>query len=71
MMLWSFTAPPDPHLHFTTFKNSIFVQKWTLWYHIFKTTLLKEVTMIEREEENEFDSYALVGQSAIDSLQIT
>ena len=24
------TAPPDPHLHFTTLKNSIFVQKWTL-----------------------------------------
>ena len=25
-----FTASPDTHLHFTTFKNSIFVQKQTL-----------------------------------------
>ena len=25
-----FAAPQDPHLHFTTFKNSIFAQKWTL-----------------------------------------
>ena len=23
-------APQDPHIHFTTFKNSIFVQKGTL-----------------------------------------
>ena len=23
-------APQNPHLHFTTFENSIFVQKWTL-----------------------------------------
>ena len=28
--LWSFTAYWDPHLHFTTFENSIFVQKRTL-----------------------------------------
>ena len=67
------TAPPDPHLHFTAFKNSIFVQKWTLEYPIFKTIPLKEMAMtVEREEENDFDPYdAMVGQLAIDSLQIT
>ena len=31
------------------------------WYHIFKITQLIEMTMIvEREEENEFDPYAMV-----------
>ena len=67
------TAPPDTHLHFTAFKNSIFVQKWTLRYPSFKTTPLKEMAMtVEREEENDFDPYdAMVGQLAIDSLQIT
>ena len=24
------TAPQNPHLHFATFKNSVFVQKWKL-----------------------------------------
>ena len=24
------TTPGDPHIHFTAFKNSIFVQKWAL-----------------------------------------
>ena len=65
-------TPPDSHLHFTTFKNSIFVQKWTLGYHIFLTKPLKEMTMTaEREEENEFDPYdAMVCQLAIEMLKV-
>ena len=40
------------------FKNSAIKR-----YHIFKITPLKEVTMIvKREEENEFNSYAMVGK---------
>ena len=67
-------APPDPHLHFTTFKNSAFVQKWTLGYHIFETAPLKIKKMtviVEREEEIDFDPYTMVSQLAVDSLQIT
>ena len=63
----------NPDLHFTTFKNSIFVQKLTLGYHIVKTTPLKEMTMIVKRDmsQNQFDPYAMVRQSPIDSLQIT
>ena len=46
--------------------------KWTLGYHIFKTTVLKKMPVIvEREEGTEFDPSAMVGQLTIDSLQIT
>ena len=56
VIIMELATPPDSHLHFTTFKNSIFVQKWTLGYHIFINKPLKEMTMTaEREEENEFD----------------
>ena len=56
IIITELATPQDSHLHFTTFKNSIFVQKWTLGYHIFITKPLKEMTMTaEREEENEFD----------------
>ena len=35
-------------------------------YRIFKTTLLKQITMIfEREEENEFGPYAMVSHLSI------
>ena len=62
-------APPDPHLHFI----SILVPKWTLGYHTFKITPLKEMTKMNLIiAKNEFDSYdAMVGQLAIDSLQIS
>ena len=51
---------------------SIFVPKWTLGYHTFKTTSIKEITMMNLiVAKNEFDPYdAMVGQLAIDSLQI-
>ena len=46
--------------------------KWTLGYHIFKTTVLNKMPVIvEREEGTEFDPSAMVGQLTIDSLQIT
>ena len=46
--------------------------KWTLGYHIFKTTVLEKMPVIvEREEGTEFDPSAMVGQLTIDSLQIT
>ena len=49
-----------------------FFFKWTLGYHIFKTTVLKKMPVIvEREEGTEFDPSAMVGQLTIDSLQIT
>ena len=52
---------------------SIFVPKWTLGYHTFKTTSIKEITMMNLiVAKNEFDPYdAMVGQLAIDSLQIS
>ena len=68
------TAPPDAYLHSKTFKNSIFVKKWTLGqgYYIFNTSPLKKLTIIvEKEEENEIDPYVMVSQSAVDSIQIT
>ena len=52
---------------------SIFVPKWTLGYNTFKTTSIKEMTMMNLiAAKNEFDPYdAMVGQLAIDSLQIS
>ena len=52
---------------------SIFVPKWTLGYHTFKTTSIKEMTIMNLiVDKNEFDPYvAMVGQLAIDSLQIS
>ena len=52
---------------------SILVQKWTLGYHAFKTTPLKEMTMMNLIiAKNELDSCeTMVGQLAIDSLQIS
>ena len=49
----------------------IFVTKWTLRYQTFKTTPLKEMTMMNLIiAKNEFDPYdAMVDQLAINSLQ--
>ena len=49
---------------------SIFVPKWTLGYHTFKTTSIKKIRMMNLiVAKNEFNPYdAMVGQLAIDSL---
>ena len=49
------------------------VPKWTLGYPTFKATSIKEITMMNLiVAKNEFDPYdAMVGQLAIDSLQIS
>ena len=51
----------------------IFVHKWILGYHNFKTTPLKEMKTLNLIiAKNEFDPYdVMVGQLAIDSLQIS
>ena len=61
------TSRPPPAFY------SIFVPKWTLGYHTFQTTSLKEMTVINLIiAKNEFDPYdAMVGQLAIGSLQIS
>ena len=64
-VIYSISRPPPAFY-------SIFVPKWTLGYHTFKTTSIKEITMMNLiVAKNEFDPYgAMVGQLAIDSLQI-
>ena len=61
------TSRPPPAFY------SIFVQKWTLGYNTFKTTPLKEVTMMKLIiAKNEFDPYdSMVGQLTINSLQMS
>ena len=65
-LIYSTSRPPPAFC-------SIFVHKWTLGYHTFKTTLLKEMTMKNLiTAKNEFDPYdAMAGLLAIDSLQIS
>ena len=38
-------------------------------YHIFKTTLLKQIMIFEREEENELGPYAMVSHLSIQEKQ--
>ena len=52
---------------------SIFIQRWILGYHTFKTTPLKGMTMMNLIiAKNEFDPCgAMISQLAIDNLQIS
>ena len=70
---WTYYRAYTQHLQTRTCIYSIFVQKWTLGYNTFKTTPLKEVTMMKLIiAKNEFDPYdSMVGQLTINSLQMS